>query len=107
VIGKSKFDNNSIEEKKKLLKELIELVKTYSDNVEKDFYLKEISQLLDINMNIIYDIFNKTRIKHSNTEEEYNSKTVTSSEDIVIGYILNHPESLEKIKEELIFPEGL
>ena len=107
VISTADVNNNSIEEKKKLLKELIELVKTYSDNIEKDFYLKEISLLLDINMKIIYDIFNKTRIKHSSNEEDYKSKNVTSSEDIVIWYILNNPENLEKIKSELIFPEGL
>jgi len=51
----------SIEAKRKLLKELLDIVKSYSDNIEKDFYLKEISKRLDIHTKIVYDLFNRVK----------------------------------------------
>jgi predicted DNA-binding protein YlxM (UPF0122 family) len=42
------------------------MVKSYSDNIEKDFYLKEISKLLNIKENLVYDSFNKIRFKSQN-----------------------------------------
>jgi hypothetical protein len=63
------------------------MIKSYSDNIEKDFYLKEVSKLLDINMNIIYDSFNKTRIKQNkpnNLENENKEKINITSEDLAI-----------------------
>jgi hypothetical protein len=68
-ISKASFDPNNLDEKKKLLTQLLDIVKSYSDNIERDYYLKEISKLLDINTKIIYDMFNRTRIqKAKNTE---------------------------------------
>jgi predicted DNA-binding protein YlxM (UPF0122 family) len=40
-------------------------VKSYSDNIERDFYLKEIANLLDVNTKIVYDLFNRARITKS------------------------------------------
>ncbi|MBT3728680.1 hypothetical protein HOF65_01895 [bacterium] len=81
---KSSFDLTSIDEKKKVLAELLDIVKSYSDNIEKDFYLKEISKLLDINENIIYDSFNRIRYT-TNTSKENKIKTdKVTSEDLVI-----------------------
>jgi hypothetical protein len=62
----------------------LDIVKSYSDNIEKDFYLKEISKLLDINENIIYDSFNRIRYT-TNTSKENKIKTdKVTSEDLVI-----------------------
>ncbi|MGB2111117.1 MAG: hypothetical protein ACPHY8_04575 [Patescibacteria group bacterium] len=81
----AKFDPSNLDEKKKLLKELIDIVKSYSDNVEKDFYLKEIANLLDIHTKIIYDLFNRSRAHISqNTDENGEKKQILSSEDIAI-----------------------
>ncbi|MDR1945238.1 MAG: hypothetical protein LBQ59_04150 [Candidatus Peribacteria bacterium] len=55
-----------MDEKKKLLEVLLDMVKSYSDNIEKDFYLKEISKLLNIKENLVYDSFNKIRFKSQN-----------------------------------------
>jgi hypothetical protein len=58
-IKKSKFDIKSIDDKKNTLKTILEVLKSYSDNIEKDFYIKEISNLLDIPTKLIYDELNK------------------------------------------------
>jgi predicted DNA-binding protein YlxM (UPF0122 family) len=44
-----------------MLVKLLELTKNYSNDVEKDFYLKEIAKLLNLGEKIIYDEFNKTK----------------------------------------------
>ena len=107
-IQNAKFDPSNLDEKKKLLKELIDIVKSYSDNVEKDFYLKEIANLLDIHTKIVYDLFNRSRANISNNQDENQVKTqVLSSEEMAIWYIINNPDYIWEIKNNLLFPENI
>lgn len=107
-IQNAKFDPSNLDEKKKLLKELIDIVKSYSDNVEKDFYLKEIANLLDIHTKIVYDLFNRSRAHIStNTDENGEKKQILTSENLAIWYLINKPDYREKIKENLLFPENV
>jgi DNA primase len=53
----------SLEEKKKFLALLLDTLKSYSDNVERDFYLKEIARELDIDKDLVYLEFSKLRTK--------------------------------------------
>lgn len=107
-IKNCKFDINSIEEKKKLLKELLEIVKSYSDNVEKDFYLKEISNLLNINSNIVYDSFNKIRFtNHESKNAQMEIKQTISSSELAIWYCLLDEKNIDIIKKNLIFDEWI
>jgi len=106
-IKKSSFDLTSIDEKKKVLAELLDIVKSYSDNIEKDFYLKEISKLLDINENIIYDSFNRIRYT-TNTSKENKIKTdKVTSEDLVIWYCLLNDKNLVFFNKHILFKEWL
>lgn len=107
-IKKSNFDTNSIEEKKKLLSELLDIVKSYSDNIEKDFYLKEISSLLNINSNIVYDAFNKIRFtNHESKNKNQEIKQTLTSSEIAIWYCIIDEKNIEYIKKNLIFNEWL
>lgn len=107
-IKKSNFDTNSIEEKKKLLGELLDIVKSYSDNIEKDFYLKEISSLLNINSNIVYDAFNKIRFtNHESKNKNQEIKQTLTSSEIAIWYCIIDEKNIEYIKKNLIFNEWL
>lgn len=107
-IKNCKFDINSIEEKKKLLKELLEIVKSYSDNVEKDFYLKEIANLLNINSNIVYDSFNKIRFtNHESKNAQMEIKQTISSSELAIWYCLLDEKNIDNIKKNLIFEEWI
>lgn len=88
----------SINDKKEILKKVLNLIKSYQDNIEKDFYLKEISEKLDIKLDLIYLEYNKTRVsKDEWVEYKINKKNITS-EDLVIWYLIKYPE---KIKETL------
>lgn len=107
-IKKSNFDTNSIEEKKKLLSELLDIVKSYSDNIEKDFYLKEISNLLNINSNIVYDAFNKIRFtNHESKNKNLEMKQTLTSSELAIWYCIMDEKNIEYIKKNLIFNEWL
>lgn len=107
-IKKSKFDINSIDEKKKLLVELLDIIKHYSDNVEKDFYLKEVSSLLKINENIIYDAFNKIRFKSYDSQNKSPIiKQKITSEDIVIWFCISEEKNISFFRENIIFPESI
>jgi len=106
-IKKAKFDPSNLDEKKKLLTQLIWIVKSYSDNIERDYYLKEIANLLELNTKIVYDLFNRARISNKSHEEDMAKTVNVSSEDTAIWYILNKPEYLEILKKEIIFPDAI
>ncbi|MFK7780302.1 MAG: DNA primase [Candidatus Gracilibacteria bacterium] len=106
-IKKSNFDLTSIDEKKKVLKELLDIVKSYSDNVEKDFYLKEISSLLDINQNVVYDLFNRIKYTTNTTKEKKIEKEKITSEEIAIGYCISNENNIEYFNKHILFKDGL
>lgn len=107
-IKKSKFDINSIDDKRKLLLELLEIIKSYSDNIEKDFYLKEVAKLLNINQNIIYDTFNKIRFRHQTSKMQIEEKKkFYTAEEYVIWYCMLDNEYSNIIKEKILFPDSI
>jgi len=106
-IKKSNFNTDSIDEKKKLLKELLEITKSYSDNVEKDFYLKEISKLLDINQNIVYDSFNRIKFTTNTSKEKDSSVEKITSEEIAIWYCLLNEKNIDFFNKHMLFKEWL
>jgi DNA primase len=101
---KQNYDLESLEEKKKFLLLLLEALKYYSDNVERDFYLKEISRELDIERDMVYLEFSKIRMKREVREQVNIEKEYTASE-FAIGHILVDPKYRLKIQQGLIFDE--
>ena len=101
-IEKSDFNINSIEDKKKLLIELLNIIKSFSDPIEKDFYLKEISEKLNLSETLVYDAFNRLKINFK--KETKVTKSYFSSEDLAIWYLLLWIEKYNNfIKENIIF----
>lgn len=106
-IKKANVNTSSIDDKKNLLWELLEVIRSYSDNIEKDHYLKEIAKTLNINEHIIYDAFNKIRFTRNTQKEVKQAPDKITSQDIVIGQTLVNSSRLEFFRENLIFPEYL
>ncbi len=104
-IKKSKFDIKSIDDKKNTLKTILEVLKSYSDNIEKDFYIKEISNLLDIPTKLIYDELNKIPNKKEDLWWEVSLQI--TSQDFAISYIIIDKNHREQIGRELIFLDDL
>ena len=106
-IKKSNFNTDSLVEKKKLLVELLDIVKSYSDNIEKDYYLKEISNLLNINQNIVYDSFNKIKFTTNTTKSIDKNIDKTTSEEIAIWYCLLNESNIDFFNKHMLFKEWL
>ncbi len=101
---KQNYDLTSLEEKKKFLLLLLEAIKYYSDNVERDFYLKEISRELDIERDMVYLEFSKIRRKKEVIEQVHIEKEYSASE-FAIWHMLVDRSYRQKIQEGLIFGE--
>lgn len=107
-IQTSNFDIDSVDEKKKLLNVLLDMIKSFSDNIEKDIYLKEVASKLGLNQNIVYDKFNRMRFERVKKDEEKTvEKNIYSSQEMAIGYIINDKNNTLKITQGLIFKQGL
>ena len=108
-IKTSKLDLNSIEDKKRLLKDLLEIIKFYSDAIERDFYLKEVAKYLELSENIVWDSFRKINRNKANFDkkEEETTKKEFSAEQIAIWYILLNDEYKKIFEEKLLFKEYL
>lgn len=102
-IKKTNFDSKSLDDKKKVLKSILEVLKSYSDNIEKDYYIKQISVMLDIPTKLIYDELN--RLPNKNEEIKWENKIQFTSQDLAIAYLLIDSWYKEIIKKELIFKE--
>ena len=103
---KKSYDLTSLDEKKKFLTMLLDAVKTYHDNVERDFYLKEISNRLDFPEKQVYEDFSKLRAKRIPVQTPIKKKEYSASE-FAIGYILVNDHYREMLQEWLIFPDDL
>jgi DNA primase len=95
--------NESLSDKKEILKKLLDIVKNYQDNIEKDFYLKEISTKLNIKLDIIYWEYNKTKSAKREDEFQMNVSAKFTSEDLIIWYCIKYPEKIDFIKEHIQF----
>ncbi len=104
-IKKSQFNIKSIDDKKNTLKTILEVLKSYSDNIEKDFYIKEISNLLDIPTKLIYDELNKIPNKKEDLWWEVSLQI--TSQDFAISYIIIDKNHREQIGRELVFLDDL
>ncbi len=106
LIENSNFDLNSIEDKKKILKELLETIKTYTDLVERDFYLKEVAKKLDIKEDIVYENFKRVLWRNIRFEAENKiQKKDFLLEDMAIAYILLDEKNREILQEKIIFKD--
>lgn len=96
-------ETQSLQDKKEMLKKLLEIVKNYQDNIEKDFYLKEISKKLDIKLDLVYLEYNKTKLEKRPWEFEVKVAHKLTSEDLIIWYIIKYPEKFSLIHENINF----
>ncbi|MDA9129094.1 DNA primase, partial [Candidatus Gracilibacteria bacterium] len=62
LIKKNNYNLESLDEKKKFLDEIMQIIKTYSDSIEQDMYLKELAQVSDTPVDVLYEIFRKTKV---------------------------------------------
>jgi DNA primase len=104
-IGHSEVNTESLDDKKKFLQEILSIIKSYSDEIERDSYIKEIAKVLDIPITLIYDELKKIRLKK---QEVTRQDTLSySQEDIAIAHMMSYPETIQEIQESIIFTENM
>jgi DNA primase len=95
---------SGLSDKRELLKKILELIKSYQDNIEKDYYLKEVSDKLDIKLDLVYLEYNKTKLSKSREDNfVYKTQITLSSEDLVIGLFLRYKEKFDSISENILY----
>jgi len=106
LIKINKYDLSSIDEKKKFISEILDIIRNYSDAVEQDTYLKELSKVSDTPISIIYELFKWTRKAKQDTQDNP-EKVQLSPEDTVIALIIDEPKLVSEIQSNIIFPEWI
>lgn len=96
----------SIDEKKKFLQEILEIIHHYSDSIEQDNYLKEAALISDTPVRILYEMFQKRNTTQKSTLKSELPNNF-SPEDILLSYIFEDASYIDSIRELLIFPEAL
>lgn len=78
-------NKDNIEDKKVIIKELKDLINSFSNLVEREFWIKKIAEKLDISENILFDEFNKALNQsddYRNRNDELNISKVSDYDRI-------------------------
>lgn len=92
-IKKNNYNLSSIDEKKKFLTEIFEIIANYSDSIEQDNYLKELASMSQTPLKIIYEMYAKRNKAPSKKVEilqttELSPCTCISSRTAANSYII-------------------
>jgi len=113
LIEKNRYNLSSIDEKKKFLTEVLEIIKHYSDPVEQDMYLKELANSSNTPVKIIYEMFKNTGKWRPKRREDVGNKDLRSekytktSDDIALAYISENHDLATDFKSKIILPEWI
>lgn len=64
-----KYDIASIQWKKSLIKDVFQFLKRINSRIEMDIYIKEISNLLGVSVNVLYEEFKNTKLKTTEKQD--------------------------------------
>ena len=104
---KNKYDLTSIDEKKKFIGEILDIIRNYSDSIEQDMYLKELSRASSTPVWVIYEMFKATK-KARQDQESISQVRKISSEDILISYIIDGEDNISKtVESKILFRDGI
>jgi len=104
---KNKYDLTSIDEKKKFIGEILDIIRNYSDSIEQDMYLKELSRASSTPVWVIYEMFKATK-KARQDQENISQVKKISSEDILISYIIDGEDDISKtVESKILFRDGI
>ena len=109
----SEYGKDSISGKKKIIKELEGLVSSFSNKVEKEHWIRKISEKLDVSEKVLFDSFGKSeyprRKSDAGPEERIGAPIVQDRKNNIqiqiMGFLISDSEvwkkSLEKYEEEI------
>jgi DnaB-helicase binding domain of primase len=65
-----KYDKNNIDDKKNIIQDLSGLVSSFANKIEKEYWIRSISEKLDVSEKILFDTFNKSEYQYKKFESE-------------------------------------
>ena len=65
-----KYDRDKVEDKKTITVELLNIIKNFGNAIEKNYWIKKLSQNLDVGENVLIEILKKTENKFRRPEVE-------------------------------------
>jgi DNA primase len=102
-------DLKSIDGKVKVDKEGMALLGKIPDRIRRDFYVKALSERLDVKESFLYEMLQSSPKESSRAEEEFKRSSTDrifpKSEEMVVRLMVHHPELIPALSEEGIFKE--
>jgi len=110
-------NRNNIEDKKKIVAELAGLIKSFSNKIDKEYWIRNIAEKLDISEKVLFDEFNKEERQYEDRNvdklDENNLKSdrleYNKIRDIqvqIMGFLISDDniwkEVVEKYKKEIV-----
>jgi DNA primase len=102
-----KYDKDKIEDKKIIAAELLNIIKNFGNAIEKNHWIKKLSQKLEVGENILIDTLKKVekRLKNKFGREEPKEKNVAKKREEIIqekiaGIMLNDPDLWKETVED-------
>lgn len=105
IQSKKDHDISNMEEKKRILNELLPYLRLLTSSFEKDYYIRKIAQELETKEVTIYDELKKKSSinvysNHENQGKSRNEEKKLTGIEIVFGLIIEHPDTFEdKLKQ--------
>lgn len=102
----NRYDANKVEDKKIIAAELLNIIKNFGNAIEKNYWIRKLSQKLDVGENVLTDIFKKTENRRMRQPEEkpLEKKAVKKRTEILLekiaGLILGSKALWEKISND-------
>lgn len=111
----SQYDKNKVEDKKIIAKELLDIISSLSDEIEKSHWMKKLSGELDVKETILTDMLRKATLsgRFSGKKEIVRDPELSAEgkikvlKDSLIGLMLVYPEAWKIILAEKNLPNVL
>lgn len=103
------YDLSSLDDMKKFLKEMLDYIASFSDMLERDFYLKELAQLTGTKLELIYALMKDQGQKTKGESKDINTQKIMPADpiDYIVWLFLEQKLSKSQIDSSLLFVEAL
>ncbi len=103
------YNLSSLDDSKKFIAEMLDYITSFSDMLERDFYLKELAHLTGTKLEVIYALMKgQGHKKNTLKQESWVQKNMQATPLwYLIGLFLEEKISQQEIQNSLLFPEAL
>lgn len=100
----------SLDESKKFIEEMLEYISSFSNSLERDFYLKELAKITDTKLELIYEMMkhrSRARKQDSTPASSHKKELAHHNLEYLIVLIAEWRVERHELRHKLLFPEAL